>query len=45
MSPNVFEINKDKINEMNIVSECYAMFSIVMLKKKIVGPVKLLQDQ
>ena len=45
MSPNVFEINEDKIYKDKCCGEFYAMFCIVMLKKKNVGPVKILQDQ
>ena len=34
MFPNVFEINDDKINEkMNVVSEFYAMFFLLIPKK------------
>ena len=44
MSPNVFEMNEDKIYEDKCCGEFYAMFFLVMLKKK-VGPVKNLQDQ
>ena len=44
MSPNVFEINEDKIYKDKCCGEFYAMFFLVMLKKKW-GPVKLLQDQ
>ena len=44
MSPNIFEINEDKMNKINVEGEFYAMFSFVMLRKN-VGPVKLLQDQ
>ena len=32
MSPNVFEINEDRIN---VVSEFYAMFFLVMLKNNL----------
>ena len=45
MSPNVLEINENKINKGNVVGEFYAMFFLVMLRKickaskKIVGPV------
>ena len=45
MPPNVFEINGDKINKINVVSEFYAIFSLVMLKNffynsiKFAGPV------
>ena len=51
MSPNVFEINQDKIYKDKCCGEFYAMFFLVMLKKKcrtsknVVGPVKMLQDQ
>ena len=34
MSPNVFEINEDKIYKDECCSESYAMFFLVMLKKK-----------
>ena len=44
MSPNVFEINEDKIYKDRCCGEFYAMFFLVMLKKKC-GPVKILQDQ
>ena len=44
MSPNVFEINEDKIYKDKCCVECYAMFFLVMLKKN-VGPVKIMQDQ
>ena len=33
MSPNVFEINEDKIYKDKCCGEFYAMFFIVMLKK------------
>ena len=35
MSPNVFEKNEDKIYKVKCCSEFYAMFYLVMLKKKI----------
>ena len=44
MSPNVFEINEDKIYEDKCSGEFYAMFFLVILKnkcrtsKKIAGP-------
>ena len=44
MSPNVFEINEDKIYKDKCCGEFAAMFFLVKLKKK-VGPVKILQDQ
>ena len=34
MSPNVFEINEDKIYKDKCCGEFYAMFFLVMLKKK-----------
>ena len=34
MSPNVFEINEDKIYKDICCGEFYAMFFLVMLKKK-----------
>ena len=34
MSPIVFEINGDKIYKDNCCGESYAMFFLVMLKKK-----------
>ena len=34
MSPNVFEINKDKIYKDKHCGESYAMFFLVMFKKK-----------
>ena len=34
MSPNVFEIDEDKIYKDKCCSEFYAMFFLVMLKKK-----------
>ena len=34
MSPNVFEINEDKIYKDKCCGELYAMFFLVMLKKK-----------
>ena len=40
MSPNVFEINEDKIYKDKCCGEFYAMFFLVMLKKN-VGPVKI----
>ena len=39
-----FEINEDKIYKDKCCGEFYAMFFLVMLKKN-VGPVKILQDQ
>ena len=45
MSPNVFEINEYTIYKDKCCGEFYAMFFLVMLKLKIVGPVKNLQDQ
>ena len=44
MSPNVFEINEDKSYKDECCGEFNAMFFLVMLKKN-VGPVKILQDQ
>ena len=44
MSPIVFEINEDTIYKDKCCGESYAMFFLVMLKKN-VGPVNLLQDQ
>ena len=41
MSPNVFEINKDKIYKDICCGEFYAFY----VKEKNVGPVKILQDQ
>ena len=34
MSPNVFEINEDEIYKDKCCGESYAMFFLVMLKKK-----------
>ena len=34
MSPNVFEINEDKTYKDKCSGEFYAMFFLVMLKKK-----------
>ena len=34
MSPNVFDINEDKIYKDKCCGEFYAMFFLVMLKKK-----------
>ena len=34
MSPFVFEINEDKINKDKYCGESYAIFFLVMLKKK-----------
>ena len=46
MSPNVFEINEDKIYKDKCCGEFYAMFFLFMLKEKCrAGPVKILQDQ
>ena len=45
MSPIVFEINEDEIYKDKCCGESYAMFFLVMLKKKNVGPVNILQDQ
>ena len=44
MSPNVVEINEDKIYKDKCCGEFYPMFFLVMLNKN-VGPVKILQDQ
>ena len=44
MSPNVFEINEDKIYKDKYCGEFYAIFFLVMLKRN-VGPIKILQDQ
>ena len=35
MSPNVFEINEDKIYKGKCCGEFYAMFFLFMLKKKL----------
>ena len=35
MSPNVFEINEDKIYKINVVGELNAMYFLIMLKKKL----------
>ena len=43
MSPNVFEINEDKIIRNECCGEFYAMYFLVT-KKKNVGPVKMLKD-
>ena len=43
MSPNVFEINEDKIYKNKCCGEFYAMFFLVMLKKKC-RTSKILQD-
>ena len=45
MSPIVFEINEDTIYKDKCCGESYAMFFLVILKKKNVGPVNILQDQ
>ena len=45
MSPNVFEIYEDKIYKDKFCGEFYAVFFLVMFKKKIVGSVECLQDQ
>ena len=45
MSPIVFEINEDDIYKDKCCGESYAMFFLVMVKKKNVGLVNILQDQ
>ena len=45
MSPNVFEINEYKIYKDKCCGEFYAMFFLVYVKAKNVGPAKSLQDQ
>ena len=43
--PNVFEINEDEMNKKNVLFGFYAIFFSFFIKEKLVGPVKILQDQ
>ena len=35
MSQNIFEINEDKMNKINVVGEFYAILFLVVLKKNL----------
>ena len=45
MSPNVFEINEDKMNKNKCWKGILCNVFSCYVKEKIVGPVEILQDQ